>query len=41
LTTPRGDQYLNVRVGNEVYGIEEYRETYFKPELVAERLEGK
>jgi hypothetical protein len=37
----RAEKYLNVRVGNEVYGIEQYRDRYFKPELVAARLAGK
>ena len=38
--SPKGDQYLNVRIGNEVYGIDQYRSALYKPELVAARLAG-
>jgi len=33
----RGDRYLNVRVGNSVYGIENYRESFYRPEVVKGR----
>jgi hypothetical protein len=36
--SPKGDAYLNVRVGTEVYGIDQYRNAFYKPELVASRL---
>jgi|GEM_PF-218670 len=36
----RGDRYLNVRVGNSVYGIENYRESFYRPELVKSALAG-
>jgi WD40 repeat protein len=39
--SPNGDQYLNVRVGNNVYGIDQYRSTYFKPAIVEARLSGR
>ncbi len=39
--SPNGDKYLNVRVGNEVYGIENYREAFFRPDLVKLALSGK
>ncbi|MBF0320468.1 MAG: caspase family protein [Nitrospirae bacterium] len=29
-----GDKYLNVRVGNNVYGIDQYRATFYKPQVV-------
>jgi WD40 repeat protein len=35
-----GDKYLNVRIGNSVYGIENYRETFFRPDLVKLALSG-
>jgi WD40 repeat protein len=35
-----GDKYLNVRIGNRVYGIESYRETFFRPDLVKLALSG-
>jgi dipeptidyl aminopeptidase/acylaminoacyl peptidase len=38
--SPRGDQYLNVRVGNNVYGIDQYRSTFYKPRVVEARLAG-
>jgi WD40 repeat protein len=34
----KGDQYLNVRVGNTVSGIDRYRSAYNKPAVVAARL---
>lgn len=38
--SPNGDKYLNVRVGTNVYGIENYRETFFRPDLVKLALAG-
>jgi hypothetical protein len=35
-----GDQHINVRVGNNVYGIDQYRATFYKPALVAQALSG-
>ena len=35
-----GDKYLNVRVGPNVYGIENYREAFFRPDLVKLALSG-
>jgi WD40 repeat protein len=35
-----GDHFLNVRVGNNVYGIEQYRATFFNPEVVRAQLAG-
>jgi hypothetical protein len=38
--SPRGDEYLNVRVGNDVYGIDQYQQAFFKPDMVALALSG-
>ncbi|MCL1931892.1 MAG: caspase family protein [Treponema sp.] len=38
--SPKGDQYLNIRIGNNVYGIDQYRQTFYKPALVALALSG-
>ena len=35
-----GDRCLNVRVGNSVYGIENYRESFYRPEVVKRALAG-
>lgn len=35
-----GDKHLNVRVGDNVYGIENYRESFFRPDLVKIALSG-
>lgn len=35
-----GDKHLNVRVGDNVYGIENYREAFFRPDLVEVALSG-
>jgi WD40 repeat protein/uncharacterized caspase-like protein len=39
--SPNGDKYLNVRVGNNVYGIDQYRATFYKPQIVEARLQGR
>lgn len=36
----RGDRYINVRIGESVYGIENYRESFFRPEAVRMALSG-
>ncbi|MDP2854737.1 MAG: caspase family protein, partial [Smithellaceae bacterium] len=38
--SPGGDKHLNVRVGEQVYGIENYREAFFRPDLVKVALSG-
>ena len=38
--SPNGDKHLNVRIGNNVYGIENYREAFFRPDLVKVVLSG-
>jgi WD40 repeat protein len=32
------DDRLNIRIGSRVYGMEQYRSTYNRPDLVAELL---
>jgi len=39
--SPKGDKYLNVRVGNNVYGIDQYRNTFYRPQIVEARLQGR
>ncbi len=39
--SPNGAKYLNVRVGNDVYPIDEYYKELFKPDYVASILQGK
>ncbi len=38
-TSANGDQYLNVRIGHNVYGIENYREAFFRPEVLSRTSE--
>lgn len=38
--SPHGDKHLNVRVGNKVFGIENYREKFYRPDLVQMALSG-
>jgi len=39
--SPNEDRYLNVRVGNNVYGIDQYRNTFYNPQIVEARLQGR
>ncbi len=32
--SPNGDKYINVRIDNNVYSIENYRETFFRPDII-------
>jgi WD40 repeat protein len=36
--SPKGDQYLNVRIGDKVYGIDQWRATFYNPAVVAAAL---
>jgi WD40 repeat protein len=38
--SPRGDRYLNVRVGNTVSGIDAYRSIFYNPDVVQARIRG-
>ncbi len=35
------DQFVNVRIGNKVYGVDQYREKFYRPDLVKLALAGK
>jgi WD40 repeat protein len=37
----KGDQHVNVRIGNQVYGVDQYREKFYRPEVVMAALAGK
>ncbi|OGW30722.1 MAG: hypothetical protein A2X54_05255 [Nitrospirae bacterium GWF2_44_13] len=39
-SSANGDKHLNVRIGNNVYGIENYREAFYRPDLVKLALSG-
>ena len=39
--SPRGAKHLNVRVGNQVYGIDQFYAKFYRPELVQLALTGK
>ena len=36
--SPKGDNYLNVRLGNQVYGIDQFRSTFYRPQIVEATL---
>ena len=37
-SSPNGDKHLNVRVGNNVYGMDQFRTTFYNPRIVETRL---
>jgi len=39
--SPKGDKYLNVRVGNDAYGIDQFRSIFYRPQIVEARLQGR
>ena len=39
-SSAKAEEYLNVRVGNRVFGIGSYREKFYRPELVKLKLAG-
>ena len=39
--SPSGDKHLNVRVGNNVFGINQYSATFYRPQIVEARLQGR
>ena len=39
-SSANGDKHLNVRIGNNVYGIDQYRATFYKPRMVQAVLSG-
>lgn len=40
-SSPNGDKHLNVRIGDNVYGVDQYREKFFRPDVVMAALAGK
>ncbi len=34
MSSVNGDKYLNVRVGNQVYGIDQYRTVFYRPTII-------
>ncbi len=40
MASPNGDKYLGVRKDNNIYSIENYREAFFRPDLVKVAMEG-
>jgi len=38
--SPRGDERLNVRIGSEIYGMDQFSAVFFQAEVVNARLEG-
>ncbi|MBT7697675.1 MAG: hypothetical protein HN737_09725, partial [Desulfobacterales bacterium] len=39
-SSANGDKYINVRIGNNVYGIDQYRSAFYKPRVVQAVLNG-
>ena len=39
-SSANGDKHLNVSIGNNVYGIDQYRATFYKPRIVQAALRG-
>jgi WD40 repeat protein len=37
-SSANGDKHLNVRIGNNVYGIDQYRSAFYKPQIVEAAL---
>jgi hypothetical protein len=38
--SPGGDRYLNVRIGNDVFGIDQFRSVFYRPDLISMALSG-
>ena len=36
----KGDEYLNVRIGNQIFDVDQYREQFYRPDLVTIALSG-
>jgi WD40 repeat protein len=39
--SPKGDEHLNIRIGNQVFGIDQFAAAFYQPEVVQARLQGK
>jgi WD40 repeat protein len=38
--SPHGDEHINIRFGNEAYGIHQFSRAFYRPEVVQARLRG-
>ena len=39
-SSPNGDKHLNVRIGNNVYGIDQFYGVFYRPDLVHAKIQG-
>ena len=39
-SSSRGHEYLNIRRGNKVYGIDQFYDVFYRPDIVSARLKG-
>jgi WD40 repeat protein len=39
-SSPNGHKYLNIRLGNKVYGIDQFYDVFYRPDVVAAKLRG-
>lgn len=39
-SSPNGHKYLNVRIGNRVYGIDQFYDVFYRPDIVQAKLRG-
>jgi len=39
-SSPNGHEYLNVRLGNKVYGIDQFYDVFYRPDIVRAKLAG-
>jgi WD40 repeat protein len=39
-SSPRGDERLNIRIGDEIYGMDQFGSLFYQPEVVSSRLRG-
>jgi len=39
-SSARGHEYLNIRRGNEVYGIDQFYDVFYRPDIVSAKLKG-
>jgi len=38
--SPHGDEYINIRIGNDVYGVNQFSRAYYQPDVVSARMKG-
>ena len=39
-SSARGHEYLNIRMGNRVYGIDQFYDVFYRPDIVSAKLKG-